>query len=101
MQTPTEQNQQLTPEQRVWAAQVHLAAAMTLWYAAPADEKQELLDEVIEQYDAAHIWAYAVFVVESLGFQVEPLKKAGEDYEPEANASEGLVDGSGPTGFYL
>lgn len=61
----------LTEEQRVWAAQVQLAAAMNLWGSLPAEERQELTEEILETYDDAHLFAYSVVLVEALGFAVE------------------------------
>ena len=91
MESSSEHDRQLTPEQLTWAAQVNLAAAMTLWASLPGGEKQELIDEVLEQFDDAHIWAYAVLFVESLGFDVQPPLVPVEDYEPEADSNAELT----------
>lgn len=82
--------QMLTPEQQIWGAQVHLAAAMTLWASRPPEEKQEALEEVLESYDDSQIWAYTVRVVEVLGFDVQPLLP-GEPAKPDTKTY----------GFYL
>ena len=103
MADTAQHDQQLTEGQKIWGAQVTLAAMATLWQAFPDAEKAELLEEVLETYDDAQVWAYAVMFVESLGFAVETLAE-GETYEPEANANVGLQhnqETDAPTGLYL
>ena len=91
MESTTEHNGQLTlddltPEQLIWAAQVHLAAMATLWGSVPVDERAELVEETLESFDESQLFAYSVLFVESLGFDVQPLAAADRKTAPAVDA---------------
>ena len=97
MGTSTERDERLTPEQAIWAAQVHLAAMATLWASIPDDEKRERLGSTLDELDNSQLFAYAVMFVESLGFDVQPLVPIEP---PGANEPPVDLDGVN-TGFYM
>jgi len=97
MGTSTERDERLTPEQAIWAAQVHLAAMATLWESTSDDEKRERIDAILDKFENPQLFAYAVMFVESLGFDVQPLVPIEP---PGANEPPVDLDGVN-TGFYM
>ena len=97
MGTSTERDERLTPEQAIWAAQVHLAAMATLWESTSDDEKRERIDAILDKFENPQLFAYAVMFVESLGFDVQPLVPVEP---PRANESYANPDEAN-TGFYM
>lgn len=97
MGTAAERDERLTPEQAIWAAQVHLAAMATLWASIPDDEKRERLGSTLDELDNSQLFAYAVMFVESLGFDVQPLVPVEPPRANESYANPDEVN----TGFYM